>query len=259
MTLGRAIAGLGVLGTAAVPYDRLVRPRLLHWGATDEEVARPYPGADLVPGGKRGATMSVTIDAPPDQVWPWLVQLGGDRAGWYSWDHLDNAGRPSAREVHPEWQHLALGDPVRYWTRRHGPVDAWTVAALEPERFLGLHGLSDLRGRRLDPEQPRPAAYTEGLWGFLLTVLPDGRTRLVIGGYEVFRAGRLGRALSTWLGPLVVWIMQARMLAVLKRDVERARGIQVPAVRAAGRAPRGLVRPAAGAASGPPAGRPPTR
>ena len=90
-----------------------LRPRLLYWGATDEEVAGPSPGADLVPDGRRGATMAVTIDAPPDRVWPWLVQLGGDRAGWHSWDLLDNAGRRSAREVHPEWQHLALGHHVR--------------------------------------------------------------------------------------------------------------------------------------------------
>ncbi len=213
-----------LLGTAgaAVAYERLIRPRLLRWGATDEEVCGPYPGADVVPGGRRGATMAVTIGAPPDQVWPWLVQLGGDRAGWYSWDHLDNAGRPSARVIHPEWQHLAVGDRVTYLTRRHGAVDAWKVAALEPNRFLGLHGLSDLRGRALDPERSRPAAYTEGLWGFLLTALPGDRTRLVIGGYEVFHAGPLGRAASSWLGPLVVWIMQARMLAVLKRNAERA-------------------------------------
>ncbi|MFC9356436.1 hypothetical protein ACFTZB_07610 [Rhodococcus sp. NPDC057014] len=220
MSVGRTI--LGVAGAAAVVYGAWVRPRLVRWGATDEEVAGPYPGGDLVPGGERGGAMAVTIDAPPDQVWPWLVQLGGDRGGWYSWDHLDNAGRPSAHRVHPEWQDLALGNHVKYWTRRHGPVDAWEVAVLEPNRFLGLRGLSDLRGHSLEPEQPRPSAYTEGLWGFLLKELPGGRTRLVIGGYQVLRPRWLGRFVFYWLFPPVVWIMQARMLAVLKRNVERA-------------------------------------
>ncbi len=220
MTFARKLAGAA--GMAAVAYGGWVRPRLRRWGARDEEVAGPYPGAGLVPDGERGATMAVTINAPPDQVWPWLVQLGGDRAGWYSWDHLDNAGHPSAREVHPEWQDLALGDHVKYRTRRHGIVDAWEVAALEPRRFLGLHALSDLRGRPLDPAQPRPSAYTEGLWGFRLDEVPGGRTRLVIGGYEVFRPRWLGRFVSFWLFPPVVWVMQARMLAVLKRNVERA-------------------------------------
>jgi proline iminopeptidase len=73
MTLGRVIAGMA---GAAVVYDRLVRPRLLRWGATDEEVIGPYPGAGIVPEGERGTTMAVTIDAPPERVWPWLVQLG---------------------------------------------------------------------------------------------------------------------------------------------------------------------------------------
>jgi proline iminopeptidase len=111
---------------------------------------------------------------------------------------------------------------VKYWTRRHGPVDAWEVAALEPNRFLGLRGLTDLRLRNLDPKQPRPSAYMEGLWGFLLNELPGGRTRLVIGGYETFRPRWLGRFYSYWLGIPVVWIMQARTLAVLKRNIERA-------------------------------------
>ena len=105
--------------------------------------------------------------------------MGGDRGGWYSWDCLDNGGRPSATEVHPEWQHLAIGDYVKYWTRT-GPVDAWQVAVLEPNLFLGLHRPYGLLGSLLDPSQPRPPAYIEGLWGFLLTELPGGRTRLVI-------------------------------------------------------------------------------
>jgi hypothetical protein len=61
--------------------------------------------------------MAVTIEALSDQVWPWLVQMGGDRGDWYSWDRLDNGGRPSAQEVHPEWQDLTFGDYMKYWTR----------------------------------------------------------------------------------------------------------------------------------------------
>jgi hypothetical protein len=173
--------------------------------------------------------MAVTIEVPPDQVWPWLVQMGGDRGGWYSWDRLDNGGRSSAEEVHPEWQDLAIGEYAKYWTRR-GPVDAWEVAALEPNRFLGLRDLTDLRGRNLDPQEPRPRAYVEGLWGFLLHQLPGGRTRLVIGGYQAIRPRWLGRFIFYWLYIPVTWIMQARMLAVLKRNIERAANGRPPAV-----------------------------
>lgn len=219
MTVARKITGTAALG--ALAYATWVRPRLWRWGATDEEVAGPYPGAELVPGGDRAATMAITIDARPEQVWPWLVQMGGDRGGWYSFDRLDNGGRPSATRIHPEWQDLALGDYVKYWTSG-GPVDAWEVAALEPNRFLGLRGLTNVRGRNLDPKEPRPSAYVEGLWGFLLNELPGGRTRLIISGYQAIRPRWLGRFVFYWLYIPVTWPMQARMLMVLKRNIERA-------------------------------------
>jgi proline iminopeptidase len=222
MNLARLMAGAGTVGAAAVVYGWLLRPRLWRWGASDDEVTGWYPGAELVPDGERGVTMAVTIDAPPDRVWPWLVQLGGDRGGWYSWDHLDNAGRSSAHEVYPEWQDRVVGDRLKYRVSRHRLVDGYAVAILEPNRFLGLHWLSDLRGHILDPKQPRPAAYTEGLWGFLLKELPGGRTRLIIGGYQATRPRWLERFYNYWIYVPMVWIMQARMLAVLKRNIERA-------------------------------------
>jgi hypothetical protein len=235
VTVARKVVGAAAV--AAVVYALWIRPRLWRWGARDEEVAGPYPGAGLVPDGERGATMAVTIEARPDQVWPWLVQMGGDRGGWYSWDRLDNGGRPSAREVHPEWQDLGLGDYVKYW-RSAGPVDAWEVAALEPNRFLGLRGLTDLRGRNLDPKVPRPSAYIEGLWGFLLNELPGGRTRLIIGGYQAIRPRWLGRFVFYWLYMPVTWIMQARMLAVLKRNIEQAKPMPTVPRERVGSGPR---------------------
>jgi proline iminopeptidase len=238
MTAGRKTAVMVAAGMAAleVVYAAWVRPRLMRWGASDEEVAGPYPGAELVPDGERAATMAVTIDAPPDQVWPWPVQMGWDRGGWYSWDRLDNNGQPSAQQVHAEWQDLALGDYVKAWQPGAGPRDAWEVAAVEPNRFLGLRGLTDLWGRNLDPKQPRPSAYMEGLWGFLLNELPGGRTRLVIGGYQALHPRWLGRFVFYWIYIPVVWVMQARTLAVLKRNIERearARPQEAPSGRTA--------------------------
>ncbi len=224
MTIRKAVAVAGCsIGVVAFG----VRPRLLRWGATDEEVTVPYPGADIVPDGERAATMAVTIDAPPERVWPWLVQMGWNRGGWYSWDRLDNAGRPSATEIHPEWQHLATGDELRASSPR-GLLAPWRVAVLEPNRFLGLHKLTDLRGRSLDPRQPRPSACMEGLWGFQLNEQPGGRCRLVIGGYQAIRPRWLERLVFDWSNVVVVWIMQARMLAVIKRTVEHA--TKTPAV-----------------------------
>ena len=162
-------------GMAAGIYGYWVRPRLRRWGATDDEVAGPYPGAGLVHDGKRSPTNAVTIEASPEQVWPWLVQLGSDRGGWYSWDRLDNAGRPSATEVHPEWQDIAIGDQLSFRAlgRR---IDAYRVWVLDVNDYLGLYGYTDLLGRWLDPEAPRPSSYMEAIWGFQLRELPNGHT-----------------------------------------------------------------------------------
>jgi hypothetical protein len=219
----RILAGFPVfLAGASASYALVVRPRLLRWGATDEELARPYPGADIIPDGKRAATMAVTIEAPPAQVWPWLVQMGYDRAGWYSWDRLDNGGRPSADRIHPEWQEIKPGDRLTAWSPG-GPVSAWEVAALEPEHFLGLRGLSDLRGRQFDPQGPWPRGYVDGLWGFLLEELPGGRTRLVVGGYQSGRPRWLLAVGDFFVYPPVHWIMQTRQFANIKRLAERDR------------------------------------
>ena len=224
----RALRNLaGLSGLLAGAYALAVRPRLVRWGATDEEVAQPYPGADIIPDGNRAATMAVTIEAPPGRVWPWLVQMGYDRAGWYSWDRVDNGGRPSADRIHPEWQDIKLGDRLTAWSPG-GPVSAWAVAALEPEHFLGLRGLSDVRGRQLDPAQPRPSVYFDGLWGFLLEGLPGGRTRLVVSGYQSTRPRWLQALVDFFVYPPVHWTLQTRQFANIKRLAERDREQERP-------------------------------
>ena len=100
------------VSAAAMAYLRYVRPWQLTWGATDAEVARRLPSDDLVTRPTFDATRAITLEAPPEQVWPWLVQIGLTRAGWYSYDLLDNLGRPSASEIIPELQHLHPGDIV---------------------------------------------------------------------------------------------------------------------------------------------------
>ncbi len=93
---------------------------------------------------------------------------------------------------------------------------------LDPNRIFGLYGYTDLQGRWLDPNAPRPASYLEGIWGFLLNELPGGPTRLVISGFQAFRPRWIERFAADCVLLPVSWIMQARMLAVLKRNIERA-------------------------------------
>jgi hypothetical protein len=84
----------------------------LRWGATSAEVAATLPGDGLTPGAQYNSTRAISIDAPPAAVWPWLVQVGCLRAGWYSDDLLDNLAHPSATTVEPGLQHLEVGQLV---------------------------------------------------------------------------------------------------------------------------------------------------
>jgi len=114
------VISAGISGAAILSvYLLLIRPWQLRWGATDEEVVRTMPGDDIVKHPTFNATRAVTINARPEAIWPWLVQMGMARAGWYSYDWIDNLGRPSAERLIPELQHLeavALHlDQVQAW------------------------------------------------------------------------------------------------------------------------------------------------
>jgi hypothetical protein len=125
------VAALGVVSFGV--YLRLIRPWQLRWGATDEEVARAMPGDDVVKHPTFNATRAVTIQAWPEEIWPWLVQIGITRAGWYSYDWLDNPGHHSAERIIPELQHLAVGDFIPI--SPDGKQGQW-VKAFEPNQWM---------------------------------------------------------------------------------------------------------------------------
>ena len=138
--LKRGVAASAIALLLALALFWLVyRPWALTWGATDDEVARPMPGDSVVADPTFNATRAVTIDAPPEAVWPWIVQIGYRRAGFYSHDRLDNDGIPSAERILPEFQQLAVGDSIPLTSDVYA-----AVAALEPNRSMllitGEHG-----------------------------------------------------------------------------------------------------------------------
>lgn len=187
------------------------------WGATADELCMALPGDELVPDPATSATRAVTVLAPPREVWRWLVQIGQDRGGLYSYDWLENLLRlhiHSADEVRDEWQHLAVGDRVRLVPRGWmGLRDGYSlpVAHLEPERSIVL--------RQEPPEHPWNA-----IWSF--TILPDpdwpDRCRLVSRGREERRPGlgaALQRALTAAFDPITL-VMTRRMLLGIKERAE---------------------------------------
>lgn len=96
----------------AILYLTLFRPWQLRWGSTNAEIKRAMPGDDIVDKPSFNATRAVTIGAPAENIYPWIVQMGVNRAGWYSYDLLDNLGRRSAEVILPEHQNIQVGDLV---------------------------------------------------------------------------------------------------------------------------------------------------
>lgn len=95
-----------------IVYLLWIRPWQLSWGARDEEVLQAMPGDEIVERPTFNATRGVTINARPEDIYPWIVQIGLGRAGWYSYDLLDNLARRSAESIHPEHQNIQIGDLI---------------------------------------------------------------------------------------------------------------------------------------------------
>ena len=207
---------LAVVGAAPVLYAFRVRPWLLTWGASDYEATSAYPGDELIADPAYSSTMATTLPVLPARVWPWLVQMGYDRAGWYSWDKLDHGGKPSADRIVPEWQDLQEGQRVN--SMAHGR-NWMTVAVLEPGRTLVLRSVYEVPSfRAVDPRSgPVPRACMDSIWGFHLRPAPGGGTRLV-----TRKRGQGPRAVTWPVGLLydpLHWIMQTRQFRNLRARV----------------------------------------
>jgi hypothetical protein len=197
-------------------------------GSREDEA--PLHGDALLPDATGRLTDGITIDAPPARIWPWLLQMGGGRAGFYSLDALDNANRPSARELHPALQALEVGQVI---PATPDGTDGFEVLAIEPERALVLGGLFDPEAKRQLPfAAPRPAHFWQVTWAFVLETLDPQRTRLHVRVRAAFSPDQ--RLHATWITP-VHWLMETTQLRNLKRRAEgRARDGWRDAVEGAG-------------------------
>ena len=186
------VVGLGFYG--------MYRPWQLKWGATREEVARSMPGDEVVSLAMFNATRAVTIRAQPEDVWPWIAQMGFGRGGWYSYDVLDNLGHHSAERIVPELQHLEAGDLIPMGP---GADSGMRVKGFVVDRWiLWWDGKNQLM-----------------TWAWALDPLPDGNTRLVT---RVRSRSSWSHVSGVWL-PLVEvadFPMMRKCLLNIKRRAE---------------------------------------
>jgi hypothetical protein len=197
------------------------------YGATRAERRRPLPGDQLCADPQIGTTHAVTIDAPPERVWPWLVQMGWGRGQWYTARWVDrllfpNNG-PSAETLVPAWQQLAVGDRIL-----DGPPEAhcaFVVDDLDRPRHLVLHSREHLPPDWAD----RFGASIDWTWVFVLERVEGDRTRFLFRTRVRLRPGWV--AASYWA--LIVpadYVMSRQMLRGVKARAERITGADVAAL-----------------------------
>jgi hypothetical protein len=184
-----------------------------NWGATVEEAHALLPGDDLVPDPAEQTTLAVTVEAPAQEVWAWLVQMGHGRGGMYSYDWLENLiglDIHSADEIREEWQHLAAGDRIVVVPQGYGPLPAgysFSVARVDPGRALVL--------RQAPPEHP-----WNGVWSFHVVPTGDDRCRLLARSRTEMQE-QVGLRIATRVGEPVTLVMTRRMLHGIKQRAER--------------------------------------
>jgi hypothetical protein len=194
---------LFVIVTFAALYWFPIRRWMGRWGTTPSDLSRVMAGDGLIGDPTYSGTMAVIVNARPDDIWPWLVQMGYQRGGLYSYDWLDRLfgflDRPSATCILPEFQHLAIGDEIPL-----GRGPGWPVAVMEARRALVL----DMRNM----------GGIDWVWQFGLYPIDEKRTRLVS------RSRVRSRTVWAWLLTSAIepagFIMTRRMLLGLKQRAE---------------------------------------
>lgn len=197
-----AVSAGALAGWSALTF----RTSYLHWGAATHETTEALPGDDLIPVAGLVSTRAITIEAPPERVWPWVVQLGAGRGGFYSYDRLENLAGcrlRSAETVVDEWQQLAPGDVVLLH-----PKVALTVASVDPGRSLVLHAGAP------------PAAPYDFTWSFVLRRHPHRATRLIT--RERFAYTHLWSPLLVEPVSAASAVMSQKMLRGIRDRSERA-------------------------------------
>ena len=174
--------------------------------ATPGEQARTLPGDNLIPQPLGSVNHAITIQRPPREVWPWLAQMGSGRAGWYSYDFIDNGGHHSAERILPNYQNVGVGS---VFPALPGATDVFVVAQCEREHSLVL-------------AWKLPSGKYQTTWAFVLEEPQTGRTRLLVRGRVA--PGYHPYGLPQWLalptGALAHFIMQRKQLLGIARRAE---------------------------------------
>jgi hypothetical protein len=209
--LASTAASFLVIMAAVGVYALVARPWFTNWGTTPQERTRALPGDDAWIGGVVTGTRGITIQAPPEKVWPWLIQIGQDRAGFYSYAWLENlalADIHNTYEIRPEWQTRQAKDLVR---------------GVRPGYLFGLPKKTFVPGWRVSFVAPGEALTLRNWGTFALEPAGDGKTRFFVRSRSEPLPGLLGRLAGFWLLDPAHFVMEKTMMIRLKRLAEGRR------------------------------------
>lgn len=212
---------LVALALFIVAYVLVLRPWHLRWGTTAAESTEVLPGDELLTGKVGQVTRAITIDSPPERIWPWLMQIGQDRSGFYSYTPLENmigADMPEVHNLRSDWKLRTVGETVWFGTPKRFNGQARMIAAVvdEPRAFVMV-----MPG---DWEKISSGERgSQGSWGFVLSPVDPGHTRLIARQ----RSGPPPNVKTRLAGSLfwepAHFVMERKMLLTLKRLSENAR------------------------------------
>jgi hypothetical protein len=210
----RWAVALGTVG-AGVGYAR-ARRWFTTWGSDTWEQEASLPGDELVVDPILATTRAITIDAPPEAVWPWIVQMGQGRGGFYSYDWLENLFGlriHNADRIEPAWQHLTVGDQLRAAPPTAGPDAGFTVVAIDPGRSLvTVIGAPEVVG----PQAAHGPLPDGGTWTFVVDPVGARQTRLLVRLRASFQLPRpVGWVVARLLEP-VHFVMERKQLLGLR-------------------------------------------
>ena len=209
-------AAAAVVGGATYAISKW--PRMTSWGATYQETEEELPGDEIVGKPRYRTTHAVTIDAPVEKVWPWLVQIGQGRGGLYSYDWLENLvglNMHSADRIVPELQDLFVGDIIRMVPEGTYPDLRFVVRRLEPPHVLVL-GVGE------SPEQAIESGMAYPCWAFVLRPVAEDRTRLLVRFQSDFKPTPKGWLMNKYGLEPVHFLMERKMLLGIKERAESA-------------------------------------
>jgi hypothetical protein len=203
-----------------------LRPRRARWGATDPEVMKKLPGDELMPHPKWGFTHAVTIKTPVAEVWPWIVQIGQGRGGFYSYEFLENlvgCDIHNADRIIPDFQNLKVGDAIKLAAK----VPGLPVAVVELNHALVLHVKADTlitSGAKFG--EPKTQRYFSTNWLWVLEKIDERTTRLISRFLMDYSPG-LGNRLTygTCSVEPISFVMSRKMLLGIKQRAEAARKV----------------------------------